>query len=325
MAVTFKDYYETLGVPRTATQADIQRAYRKLARKFHPDVNKAPDAEERFKEINEAYEVLKDPEKRKKYDQLGPNWKAGQEFRPPPGWDIHFDFGTGGAQEGSFQWSGVGGFSDFFEALFGGQRFREPHRRAGGRRSATYSQGGADQESNIRISLEEAFRGTTKSITLQTHVVTPDGQIALQEKNYDVKIPAGILPGQKIRLAGQGGEGIGGGPRGDLYLKVEVEPHPIYRISGRDLIMDLPVAPWEAVLGADVQLMTLSGPVTLKVPPGTQGGQKLRLRGRGMPNPKGAPGDLYVTINIVVPRELSVRERELFQELQRISGFRPRS
>jgi curved DNA-binding protein len=327
MAVEFRDYYEVLGVPRTATQGEIQRSYRKLARKYHPDVNKAKDAEDKFKEINEAYEVLKDPEKRQKYDQLGPNWKAGQEFRPPPGWDVHFDFGPGGGGQSEFQWGGTGGFSDFFEALFGGQRFREAHRGAGGRpgQGPVWAQAGSDQEAILKISLDKAFRGATESIALQMQSVTPEGQVSVQEKNYEVKIPAGILSGQKIRLAGQGGQGTGGGPRGNLYLKVEIDPHPVYRVNGRDLTMDLPVAPWEAVLGAEVRLMTLAGEVTLKVPPGTQSGQKLRLRGQGMPNPKGASGDLYAIVSIVVPKEPSGQERELFEKLQEVSSFRPRS
>jgi curved DNA-binding protein len=323
MAVTFRDYYEVLGVPRTAEQDEIRRSYRKLARKFHPDVNKAKDAEDKFKEINEAYEVLKDPEKRKKYDQLGQNWKAGQEFRPPPGWDVHYDFGPGGAGPNEFG----GDFSEFFEALFGGQRFQRGQRAGGGRtrQGPVWTQAGSDQEATLRISLEDAFRGATKPINLQSQAVTPEGQLSVQEKNYEVKIPVGIQPGQKIRLAGQGGEGTGGGPRGNLYLIIEIEPHPVYRVNGRDLSMDLPISPWEAVLGAEVQLMTLAGAVTLKVPPGTQSGQKLRLRGKGMPNPKGAPGDLLALISIVVPEQPSERERELFEELQRVSGFQPRS
>jgi curved DNA-binding protein len=327
MAVKFRDYYEVLGVPRTATQEEIQRSYRKLARKYHPDVNKAKDAEDRFKEINEAYEVLKDPEKRQKYDQLGPNWKAGQEFRPPPGWDVHFDFGAGGGGQSEFQWGGTGGFSDFFESLFGGQRFQSAQRTGRGRpgQGPLWAQAGSDQEAVLRISLEKAFRGATESIGLQMQSVTPEGQLSVQEKNYEVKIPAGILSGQKIRLAGQGSQGTGGGRSGDLYLKVEIDPHPVYRISGRDLTMDLPVAPWEAVLGAEVRLMTLAGEVTLKVPPGTQSGQKLRLRGKGMPNPKGGAGDLYALVSIVVPKAPSEQERELFEKLQQVSGFQPRT
>ncbi|HOV85015.1 MAG TPA: DnaJ C-terminal domain-containing protein [Syntrophobacteraceae bacterium] len=325
MAIKFKDYYKTLGVSRTASQEEIQRAYRKLARKYHPDVNKASNAEEKFKEINEAYEVLKDPDKRSKYDQLGPDWQGGQDFRPPPGWDFQYDFGHGrGPEQGGFQWSGGTGFSDFFEALFGGQGFRGAGGR-GARKGPVWSQAGSDQEATIRISLEDAFHGATKSIALQVQTVTPEGQLSIQSKNYDVKIPPGILPGQKIRLGGQGGEGIGGGPRGDLYLKVEIEPHPVYRLEGRNLFMDLPVAPWEAVLGVEARLPTLSGAVTVKVPPGTQNGRKLRLRARGMPNSRGAPGDLYAVIHIMVPTKPSARERELFEELRKTSRFNPRS
>ncbi len=257
---------------------------------------------------------------------MGQNWKAGQEFRPPPGWDVHFDFGPGGAGSSEFHRGGGGDFSDFFEAIFGGQRFQGGQRGGGrGRQGPVWSQAGSDQEATLKISLEDAFRGATKPINLQSQVVTPEGQLSVQEKNYEVKIPAGIQSGQKIRLAGQGGEGTGGGPRGNLYLKVEIEPHPVYRIDGRDLTMDLPIAPWEAVLGAEVQLTTLTGAITLKVPPGSQSGQKLRLRGKGMPHPKGAPGDLFALISIVVPKQPSERERELFEELQRVSGFHPRS
>lgn len=324
MAVKFRDYYEILGIQRAAAQDEIQRAYRKLARKYHPDVNKSAGAEDKFKEINEAYEVLKDPEKRKMYDQLGPDWRSGQDFRPPPGWNVHYDFGGGGAQ----QWGGAGGFSDFFESLFGGAGgFRQAQRGGAGRgfgQGAVWRQAGADQETTIRISLEDAFRGGTRPIVLQTQAINPNGQIEVQEKRYDVKIPAGMLTGQKIRLPSQGGEGVGGGPRGDLYLKIEIEPHPVFTLKGRDLYMDVPVSPWEAVLGTEADITTLSGLVTLKIPAGTQSGRKMRLRGKGMPNPKGQPGDLYATIVVRVPTNPSGRERELFEELKKISGFNPR-
>ncbi len=326
MAVKYRDYYEVLGVPRTASQEDIQKAYRKLARKYHPDVNKAKDAEERFKEVGEAYEVLKDPEKRSKYDQLGENWKDGQEFRPPPGWESQFGFGRG-AGGTEFRWStgGGGDFSDFFETLFGGMGgFRDAFGRGRTAQEPRWRQAGADQEAIIRIRLEDAFHGSTKSITLQSQTTSPTGQITVQEKNYEVKIPAGIMSGQKIRLAGQGGEGIGGGPRGDLYLKVEIDPHPVYRVEGRDLYMDLAITPWEAALGTELQVSTLAGPVTMKIPGGTQTGQKLRLRGKGMPNPKGAHGNLYAVITIQVPKKPTERERELFEELRRVSRFNPR-
>lgn len=325
MAVKFRDYYEVLGVPRGADQDAIQRAYRKLARKYHPDVNKAQDAEEKFKELSEAYEVLKDPEKRKMYDQLGPNWKSGQDFRPPPGWDVHYDFGRGGGQS-EFQWGGSGGFSDFFETLFGGRGFQQSHGGPGGfgGRGTVWRQAGADQETTIRITLEEAFNGGTKPIVLQSQVMNPTGQVQLQERRYEVKIPPGILPGQKIRLSGQGAEGMGGGPRGDLYMKVEIDLPPGVTLKGRDLYMEVPVSPWEAVLGSEVEITTLSGNVSLKIPPGTQTGRKMRLRGRGMINPKGAQGDLYVQMVVKVPTQPSEKERDLLEQLSKVSDFNPR-
>ncbi|MHC1743419.1 MAG: DnaJ C-terminal domain-containing protein [Syntrophobacteraceae bacterium] len=324
MAVKYRDYYEVLGVPRTASQDDIQKAYRKLARKYHPDVNKAKDAEDRFKEMGEAYEVLKDPEKRSRYDQLGEHWKNGQEFRPPPGWESQSGFGRG-AGGTEFRWStGGGDFSDFFETLFGGAGFRDAFSRGRGSHEPRWSHPGADQEATIRIRLEDAFHGSTKSITLQTQTTEPTGQITVQEKNYEVKIPAGIMSGQKIRLGGQGGEGTGGGPRGDLYLKVEIDPHPVYRVEGRDLYMDLAITAWEAALGTELQVSTLAGPVSMKIPAGTQTGQKLRLRGKGMPNPKATQGNLYAVITIKVPKKLTEQERELFEELRKVSRFNPR-
>lgn len=328
MAVQFRDYYEVLGVPRTATKEEIQRAYRKLARKYHPDVNKEAGAEDKFKEVSEAYEVLKDPEKRQKYDQLGANWKNGQDFRPPPGWETHFGGFGGGPGQTEFRWSTEGGdFSDFFEMLFGGKGFKQARGggKASGGRRPVWRQEGSDQEAMIRISLEDAYKGGLKAVNLQTRTTTPEGLSSVQEKNYEVRIPSGILPGQKIRLAGQGGEGMGGGRSGDLYLKVEVEPHPLYRLEGRDLYMDLQITPWEAALGAEVEVPTLAGSVNLKIRPGTQSGQKLRLRGRGMPNPRGTDGDLYAVVQIMIPKKLSDREKELFEELRKASRFNPRS
>jgi curved DNA-binding protein len=325
MAVQYKDYYDTLGVSRDASRDEIQRVYRKLARKYHPDLNKDAGSEEKFKEINEAYEVLKDPEKRKKYDQVGSGWQPGDNFRPPPGWQQNFDFSSGsqGRQE-NFFWSSDGGdYSDFFESLFGGQ-FQQGFTGSEGRRPFSRQSRGSDHEAVLRIPLEEAFRGGTKSITMQSTAPSADGNIASTEKRYDVKIPPGIMPGQKIRLSGQGGKGSGGGGSGDLFLKVEIEPHPRFRLKGRDLYTEIPITPWEAALGADIEIMTLSDPVTLKVPPGTQSGQKLRLRAKGMPNLKGSPGDLYVIIKIKVPKPLSIKERGLFKELSKVSRFKPR-
>lgn len=328
MAVKYRDYYEILGVKRSAAQDEIQRAYRKLARKYHPDVNKAANAEDKFKELNEAYEVLKDPEKRKMYDQLGSDWRSGQEFRPPPGWQPG-GFGRGGGRQEEFHFGGEEGFSDFFESIFGGMGGFRQARGGAGRggfgRGAALRQAGADHETSIRISLEEAFHGGSKPIILQSRSVGPDGQLEVTEKRYDVKIPPGILPNQKIRLSGQGAEGTGGGPRGHLYMKVEIEPHPVFTLNGRDITMDLPLSPWEAVLGAEVRVAAISGSIDLKIPPGTQGGQKLRLRGKGMPNAKGAAGDLYVTIVVKVPMHPSKKELELFEELKKTSDFDPRA
>jgi curved DNA-binding protein len=321
MTVQYKDYYDTLGVSRDASREEIHRAYRKLARKYHPDLNKEPGAEDMFKEISEAYEVLKDPEKRSKYDQLGSRWEEGQDFRPPPGWEFHFDRGTGA--KGTFFRSGEGDFSDFFESLFGGAFGGGPRQAAG--RSPFESQGrGMDHEAVLRVGLEEAYRGGTKPVTLESQTRNPDGTVSVRPKRLDVKIPPGILPGQKIRLAGQGGEGMGGGLKGDLYLTVEIEPDRRFRLADRNLTTDLALSPWEAALGAEVPVQSLDGPVTLKVPKGTQSGRKLRLKGKGMPNPKGPAGDLYVVAQIKVPERLSKKERELFETLRKESSFDPR-
>lgn len=325
MAVKFKDYYDTLGVSRDASRDDIQRAYRKLARKYHPDLNKGAGAEDRFKEINEAYEVLKDTEKRQKYDQLGSDWRHGDNFQPPPGWEYDFDYGSGprGRRE-NFVWSSdEGEFSDFFETLFGGQ-FRQGYRGSQDSRPFSRQQRGSDHEAVLKIPLEEAFRGGMKTITMQVSEPSADGSVSIREKRYDVKIPPGILPGQKIRLSGQGGRGRGGGGSGDLFLKVEIEPHPRFRMEGRDLYTEIPITPWEAALGAKIDIQTIAEPVTLKVPAGTQSGQKLRLRSKGMPNPKGSPGDLYAVMQIKVPGSLSKQESRLFEELKKVSAFNPR-
>lgn len=332
MSVKFKDYYEILGVPRTASADDIKKAYRKLARKFHPDINKASGAEAKFKEIGEANEVLSDPEKRGRYDQLGANWQAGQDFRPPPGYEnMHYEFrgAPGGGRGGrGFNPRDMGEFSDFFESLFG-QQF------GGGRpgtRPAMWEPeeeeqfpGGGDQEVSITISLEEACHGATKSIRLQSTEPDARGRMQAQTKTYQVKIPPGITEGARIRLAGQGARSPGNGHAGDLYLKVQIAPHPTFRVNGHDLEVDLPLAPWEAALGARVNIPTLEGPAALTIAAGTESGQRLRLRGKGMKQGKGLePGDLLVAIKIVVPKKLSPREKELFEELAKVSSFKPR-
>jgi curved DNA-binding protein len=324
MVIEYKDYYEILGVPRSAPEEEIKRAYRKLARKYHPDINKDPQAEERFKELGEAYEVLKDPEKRKRYDALGSQWQAGQDFRPPPGWEAYREAGPAG--DAQYYYYGSEDFSDFFNTLFGGG-FSGARRPRGPRRSTSawqWQRQGADREAKIRIRLEEAFQGGKRPVTLQTQSLGPDGHIHTETKTYEVRIPAGILNGQKIRLAGQGEPGLGAGEPGDLYLNVEIEPHPRYRLDGRDLYTDLALAPWEAALGANVPVSTLAGEVTVKVPPGSRSSQKLRLKGKGMPNPRGKAGDLYAVLRIVLPKKLTAKERKLFEQLAEVSPFNPR-
>jgi len=288
-------------------------------------LNKEAGSEEKFKEINEAYEVLKDPAKRQKYDQFGSNWQQGDNFQPPPGWQHRSDFSRGqqGPEE-TFFWSSDGGeYSDFFEALFGG-RFQENVQGAPDGRSFSINRRGSDHEVVLRIPLEEVFRGGTKTITMQSTEPGLDGSPSSREKRYDVKIPPGIMPGQKIRLSGQGGKGSGSGGSGDLYLKIEIEPHPRFRLEGHDLYTELAITPWEAALGAQIDVQTLDETVTLKVPSGTQSGQKLRLRAKGMPKPKGLRGDLYVVMKIKVPKKLSKKERQLFEELSKVSSFNPR-
>jgi curved DNA-binding protein len=318
MAVKFQDYYETLGVERKATQKEISRAYRKLARTYHPDVNKDKGAEEKFKQINEAYEVLKDPEKRKRYDELGPNWQAGQDFTPPPGWeDVHFEFHTTpGAED-----FGFGGFSDFFETLFGGRGAR---RAAGGPQPGGWTMRGQDHEAEISVSLDDAYHGATRKVTLQSQEVDPQGYLRPTTRTYQVRIPAGVTDGKRIRLPGKGGTGMGGGPSGDLYLKVHIEPHPRFRLDGHDLQVDVPVTPWEAALGAAVEVPVIDGTVSLKIPSGAQSGQRLRLRGKGLPRKEGR-GDLFAVVKIVVPKTLSPEEEELYSKLAEISTFNPRS
>ena len=319
MAVQFRDYYETLGVARTASQDDIRAAYRKLARKYHPDVAKDKAAgEEKFKEINEAYEVLGDPEKRRKYDALGANWQQGQEFRPPPGSAPEGQWRRG---EGDFEFHMDGtGFSDFFEALFGTRRqFRRgsPFGEPGGTPPGPepFEEYGRDIEGDIMVTLEEALKGSTRQISLQ-RLSGQDGQV--KTESYTVKIPAGIREGQRIRLAGQGEAG------GDLFLRVRFERHPDFRVQQSDLYYDLELAPWEAVLGSQVTVPTLGGRAKLKIPAGTQAGHKFRLHGQGLPRKGGGRGDLYAVAKIQTPPKVSEAERQLWERLSGVSTFNPR-
>lgn len=322
MAVRYQDYYEILGLSRSAGQDEIRKAYRKLARRYHPDVNKGRDSEEKFKQIAEAYEVLSDPEKRRKYDSLGSNWRMGQEFSPPPRGGrggIHYEFSESDA--GPF--ADAGGFSDFFEALFSGLGRQPPSGRGGaaGRRPGR----GADHEAEITISLEEAYNGTKKAVSLQTTEVDERGRTRRSFKEYNISIPKGVTEGSRIRLAGQGGEGAGAGQAGDLYLRVHIAPHPAFKLQDRNIEISLSVTPWEAALGARVTLPTLEGRATLSIPAGTQSGQRIRLRGKGMPaRGSSEPGDLIATAQICVPTNLSARERELFERLAANSRFNPR-
>ena len=307
----FKDYYEVLGIPRDASQDAIKQAYRRLARKYHPDVSKEPNAEAQFKEVGEAYEVLKDPEKRAAYDQFGSQWKAGQDFTPPPDWDAGFEFSGGGFTDARE-------FSDFFESLFGRARGG-----AGNFRSAGFRIQGEDHHAKIMVSLEDAYHGATRSISLQTPKVDASGRITTRSRNLNVKIPKGVVEGQRIRLASQGAPGMGGGPTGDLYLEIAFQPHRLFRVDGRDIFLDLPITPWEAALGGTVTVPTLGGKVDLKIPPGSQSGQKLRLKGKGLPGK--TPGDQYVMLKIVTPKPLTDADRALYEKMSQTMPMNPRA
>lgn len=348
MSVQYKDYYNILGVARDASQQDIQKAYRKLARKHHPDVNKAKGAEDKFKEIGEAYEVLGDSEKRSRYDSLGANWRAGQEFTPPPDWEKMFaGFGGGGSTRpngGSFQFQfdNASGFSDFFGTLFGGgsspfgSSFAGRHSHPQEAQGASFRDQTSPQvlEADITLPLEDAYRGGTKTISLELQQREPTGQLKRTIKNLQVKIPPGVTEGSVIRLKGQSKAGSIEGFGENLHLRVHISPHPRFQILGQDLVTTIPVSPWEAALGAKVDIETLDGYVSISIPPGSQSGRQLRLRGKGLPNIKKGKdkskdksvevGDLLVTIKILVPKELSVKEKELFEKLREESTFNPR-
>jgi curved DNA-binding protein len=300
----YKDYYEILGVKRDASADEIRKAYRRLAQKYHPDVSKDPAGEAKFKEVGEAYETLKDPEKRAAYDQLG-SYRPGEDFRPPPGWDARHG-------EAGFSFDDID-LADLFAGL-GGAR--------GGRGAMRMP--GQDYEVAAHISLEEAYRGTEVELNLAVPEFDAQGRVRRVPRTFKVRIPRGATDGQRLRLAGKGGKGANGGRDGDLYLNIALHPHPLFRVTGHDLYLDLPLAPWEAVLGAAVEVPTLGGAVELKVPPNTRAGQQLRLARRGLPRPGGGEGDLYVIVQIVVPTAAGERERELYRQLASSSAFNPR-
>lgn len=331
METKYRDYYEILGLKRDASEKEIRDTYRRLARKYHPDINPGDKkAEEKFKEINEAYEVLRDPEKKAKYDRLGTNWQAGADFRPPPGWEgVHVrmdDFRDFAGLRG-------GDFSDFFSSLFGqrpggGFSQKTPHR---GRKTR-----GEDVDADLKITLEEAYRGGRRSITIQKRERCSDCEgkgvvnrsscstcsgmgTILKPRRLDIKIPAGVKDGSRIRLARQGEEGIGGGRAGDMYLHIKLEPHPHFTVIDHDVQIELPLMSWEAILGTEVEVLTLKGYVKMKIPPGIQSGQRLRLRGLGLSGKGGKKGDQYVKTKIIVPKTISDREKDLYRELAQLN------
>ena len=316
MAVQFRDYYETLGVSKTASEDEIRSAFRKLARKYHPDVAKdKKTAEEKFKQINEAYEVLGDPEKRRKYDQLGEHWNQPGGFQPPPQWGAgqpgrgaRWGSGENGGVE--FEFGGTG-FSDFFEAFFGGGRGRSAFGGFGQRE--TMAERGNDVEADIMVTLEEAYHGSKRQVSLRRAG-------SKKTETYQVRIPRGVREGQRIRLAGQGEASERGGKSGDLFLRVRLARHPDFSVEGSDLVHEVKIAPWQAVLGDQLIVPTLEGNARLKLPPGTQGGQRFRLRERGLSGVSGQRGDLYVVVQIALPKKLSEREREIWEQLARLHG-----
>jgi curved DNA-binding protein len=309
----FIDYYKVMGVAEDASADDIKKAYRRLARKYHPDVSKERNAEAKFKELGEAYEVLKDPDKRAEYDNLRKYGAFhGEEFTPPPGWRSRADFGGGGFTEADIRH-----FSDFFESIFGGGP------RGGGGRGPRFAMRGEDAHYRLAITLEDAYAGATRAISLPTHRFDDRGRALADTRTLQVKIPKGVTHGQRIRLKGQGNPGAGGAPDGDLYLQVEIAPHQRFVLDRRDVTLVLPITPWEAALGASVHVPTLGGTVKLTIPPGSQSGQKFRLKGRGLPGKP--PGDEFVVLQIVVPEPRTERDREVFRQMQKQMDFDPRA
>lgn len=333
LSIAFQDYYETLGVARTATQEEISKAFRRLARKYHPDVNKAPGAEDQFKKINEANEVLSDPQKRSRYDELGANWKAGQEFQPPPGWEeILKQFGGAGASGTAFQgragpraakptfhFGGGSGFSDFFDVLFGAGDGRMGGARARGGRPSPMMMDDDDapRSATVTLSLEEAFQGTTKVLNVPSTKLNDQGLAEFDAKHYRIKIPPGTTDGKVIRVLKKGTRDTA------VFLTIRIAPHAQFRLEGENVIANLSLSPWEAALGTKANVVTLDGTVQLTIPAGSQSGQRLRLRGKGFGR-REQRGDMFVELRIVVPKQLTDKERELFQQLAATSNFRPR-
>jgi curved DNA-binding protein len=309
----YKDYYKIMELSREASQDEVKRAYRKLARKYHPDVSKEAEAEAKFKELGEAYEVLKDPEKRAAYNQLGADWKSGQDFKPPPNWDEGFEFKGGGFTGGD-----AGDFSDFFEQLFGRAEFQSVHtgRQHGGQPH------GQDSHAKIHIDLEDSYHGATRTVSLSTPEMNAQGQVQVKHRSLNVKIPKGIKPGQHIKLTGQGNPGIGGSQAGDLFLEIMLNTHPLYRVAETDVYLDLPVTPWEAALGAKIKIPTPLGSVDLKIPVNSRPGSKLRLAGRGLPTK--IPGDFYVVLQIILPPADTEQAKAVYQHMQQTLDFNPR-
>ncbi len=320
----FKDYYEIMGVPEDAAPDDIKKAYRTLARKHHPDLNKDKDTGEKFKELGEAYEVLKDPAKREEYDQLRKyGASAGGEFKPPPGWQSGADFSDGG-----YTTADTADFSDFFDSIFRHGTARKSYSTGGDRTGArsggsTFAVRGEDAHYRISVTLAEAYEGSTRAISLQTHRYDGEGHPVPETKTLNVKIPKGVTQGQNIRLRGQGGAGFGGAPNGDLYMEVDLQPHALYTVEGRDVILVLPVTPWEAALGSSVKVPTLGGAVNLTIPPNAQSGRKMRLKGRGLPGTP--PGDQYVVLQITLPPVDSAEDRALMETMAKQMAFNPRT
>ncbi len=313
----YKDYYGVLDVKKDATQAEIKSAYRKLARQYHPDLNKDEGAEDKFKEIGEAHEILKDPEKRAAYDQLGSGYQPGQDFTPPPNWDAGFEYSGGSPDMGAAGARDSTAYSEFFEDLFG-QAMRE--KRA---QQAQFHTKGQDHHAKILVDLDDVFTGAKRAIQLQVPKVTADGHVITEQRTLNVNIPKGLRAGQHIRLKGQGTPGLGKGEAGDLYLEVSFKPHPHYRAQGHDLYLDLPVAPWEAALGGKVKAPTPGGSVDVTIPANSSGGKKMRLKGRGIPGK--TPGDLYITLQISLPPASDDKAKKLYEKMAEELAFNPRA